>query len=134
HGMFGGCPGAPSVMVLMENTAVAKLTASNKPATNIAALGGRKKILPYCNFELHENDVLYMRVASGGGYGGPRARDPALVQEDVANAIVCLDAARKLYGVVIEEPGFRVDFEATRRLRIKMRRKGTEGSDESSRP
>jgi len=134
HGMFGGAPGAPSVMVLMENTEVAKLTASNKPATNIAALGGRKKILPYCNFELHENDVLYMRVASGGGYGDPLERDPALVQKDVANAVVSLDAARKLYGVVIEEPGLRVDFEATRQLRIKMGGKGTKGSDESFRP
>jgi len=121
-------------MVLMENTEVAKLTASNKPATNIAALGGRKKILPYCNFELHENDVLYMRVASGGGYGDPLERDPALIQEDVANAVVSLDAARKLYGVVIEEPGLRVDFEATRQLRIKMGGKGTKGSDESFRP
>jgi N-methylhydantoinase B len=110
-------------MVLMENTQVNKLTASNKPPTKITALGGQEKILPYCNFELNENDVLYMRVASGGGYGDPLERDPALVQKDVANAIVSLDAARKLYGVVLEETGLRVDFEATRQLRMKMGRK-----------
>jgi len=93
----------------------------------IAALGGEEKLLPYCNFELNENDVLYMRVASGGGYGDPLERDPALVQKDVANSIVSLDAAREIYGVVLEEPGLRVDLEATRQLRIKMRWQEIEG-------
>jgi hypothetical protein len=51
----------------------------------------------------------------------------------VANAIVSLDAARKVYGVVLEEPGLRVDFEATRQLRMKMRRKEIEDPAESSR-
>jgi N-methylhydantoinase B len=127
HGIFGGYPGAPSVMVLMEKTTVNELVASNKPPTKIAALGGQEKILPYCNFELNENDVLYMRVASGGGYADPLERDPALVQKDVANSIVSLDAAREIYGVVLEERGLRVDLEATRQLRIKMRRQEIEG-------
>jgi len=70
---------------------------------------------------------FYMRVASGGGYADPLERDPALVQKDVANSIVSLDAAREIYGVVLEERGLRVDLEATRQLRIKMRRQEIEG-------
>ncbi|HEX4991495.1 MAG TPA: hydantoinase B/oxoprolinase family protein, partial [Candidatus Binatia bacterium] len=128
HGMFGGYPGAPSVMLLMEKTKVNELLASNRPPTQIASLGGQERILPYCNFELNESDVLYMRVASGGGYGDPLERDPALVQKDVANSIVSLDAAREIYGVVVQEPGLQLDLEATRQLRKKMREQEIDGS------
>jgi N-methylhydantoinase B len=69
-----------------------------------------------------------MRVASGGGYGDPLERDPALVQKDVANSIVSLDAAREIYGVVVQEPGLQLDLEATRQLRKKMREQEIDGS------
>jgi N-methylhydantoinase B len=127
HGMFGGYPGAPSVMVLMEKTKVNELLASNKPPTQIASLSGQQKILPYCNFEINQGDVLYMRVASGGGYGDPLERDPELVRQDVANSIVSLAAAREVYGVVLPEDSLEVDVEATRRLRTKMRQQEIEG-------
>ena len=44
-----------------------------------------------------------MRVASGGGYGDPLERDPQLIQEDVNNGLVSMDAARDIYGVVLSE-------------------------------
>jgi N-methylhydantoinase B len=128
HGMFGGYPGAPSVMMLMEKTRVNESIANNQPPTNLTALGGEKKILPYCNFELKEDDVLYMRVASGGGYGDPLARDPELVRRDVANKIVSVECARELYGVVIKGRELELDLEATRRLRAEIRKKEIEGS------
>jgi N-methylhydantoinase B/oxoprolinase/acetone carboxylase alpha subunit len=68
-----------------------------------------------------------MRVASGGGYGDPLERDPALVQKDVANSIVSLAKAREIYGVVLQKPGLQVDVEATRQLRTKMKQKETSG-------
>jgi len=129
HGMFGGYPGAPSIMILKEKTRVNELLASNKPPIQIASLGGQERILPYCNFELNESDVLYMRVASGGGYGDPLERDPALVQKDVANSIVSLDAAREIYGVVLQEPGLQLDLAATRQLRTKMRQQEIDGGE-----
>jgi N-methylhydantoinase B len=121
HGMFGGYPGAPSVMMLMEKTQINELIGSNEPPTDIAGLGGQEKILPYCNFTLNDTDVLYLRVASGGGYGDPLERDPMLVRNDVANSIVSLDAAREIYGVVLEKPDLQIDMDATRQLRAKMR-------------
>jgi N-methylhydantoinase B len=128
HGLFGGHPGAPSVMRLMEKTRVNELIGKNQSPTDVTALGGEGKILPYCNFELKESDVLYMRVASGGGYGDPLERDPELVRRDVANMIVSAAAARDLYGVVLKDRERALDLEATRRLRALMRRKEIEGA------
>jgi N-methylhydantoinase B len=67
-----------------------------------------------------------MRVASGGGYGDPLERDPVLVRNDVENSIVSRDAARRIYGVVINNNGLQVEFEATRRLRAQMRKQEIE--------
>ena len=122
HGMFGGYPGAPSVITLMENTMVNELIAANQPPSELARLGGQERSLPYCNFELKKSDVLYMRVAAGGGYGDPLERDPELVRRDVINRIVSADAARQIYGVVLEDRQFELDLAATRQLRAAMRR------------
>ncbi|MSP40180.1 MAG: hydantoinase B/oxoprolinase family protein [Deltaproteobacteria bacterium] len=119
HGMFGGRSGAPSVMVKMAGTKVNQLLADNQPATNLEKLGGQRENLPYCNFELCDGDVLFMRVASGGGCGDPLDRDPDLVLGDVANAVVSRDAARDIYGVVIGRD-FEFDEDATRELRAKI--------------
>jgi N-methylhydantoinase B len=132
--MFGGYPGAPSVMLLMEKTKVNEMISSNRPPTEIALLGGEEKILPYCNFVLKDGDVLYLRVASGGGYGDPLERDPELVRKDVANSIVSSDAAREIYGVVLQEPNLQLDLEATRQLRKKMRQQEIEKTGESTIP
>jgi N-methylhydantoinase B/oxoprolinase/acetone carboxylase alpha subunit len=111
----------------MEKTNVTELIAANKPPTQMAALGGRTDMLPYCNFELKKSDVLYMRVASGGGYGDPLEREPALVQNDVQNSIVSREAARRIYGVILNEDDLQVDLEATRRLRAEMKNQEIEG-------
>lgn len=129
HGMFGGYPGAPSIMVLMEKTKVNELIRMNRSAVNISELGGQPRILPYCNFELKENDVLYMRVASGGGYGDPLERDPQLVQNDVHNGIVSEEAARNVYGVVIDGESGKVDFAATQELRKMIRENELKGAE-----
>lgn len=128
HGMFGGYPGAPSVISLIERTRVLDQIASNRPPIDIAALGGTETILPYCNFELRAGDVLYMRVASGGGYGDPFDRDPEMVRRDVLNSIVSPAAAREIYGVVLTGPDYVVDREATRELRDTMRREELKGA------
>jgi N-methylhydantoinase B len=121
HGMFGGHAGAPSVMVKLANTRVNQLIANNQPLTNLRSLGGQEKVLQYCNFELCDGDVLYMRVASGGGYGDPLERDPELVRRDVANLMISREAAGKVYGVVLDAD-LTVDSTATRELREQLRR------------
>ena len=61
-----------------------------------------------------------MRVASGGGYGDPLAREPGLVQADVEGGAVSEDAARDIYGVALEPGTRQVDPEATGALRRRL--------------
>jgi N-methylhydantoinase B len=121
HGIFGGYPGAPSLMMLLENTNVQKIMETNRSPIDVSELGGSSRLLPYCNFELGQQDVLYMRVASGGGYGDPLERDPDLVQKDVTNGLVSMDAAHGIYGVVLDEATRNVDLAATQELRKALR-------------
>lgn len=127
HGMFGGNPGAPSVMVLLQNTNANSLVSANKSPVDLSEIGGEPNFLPYCNFELKQNDVLYMRVASGGGYGDPLERDPERVRGDVLNGLVSKAAAREIYGVVLNGEGCQVDLAATQAQRKKIREEELRG-------
>ena len=120
HGMYGGYPGAPSVIVLREGTRVREVMAGDRNAVDLDEVGGQERVLPYCNFDFNEGDVLYMRVASGGGYGDPLARAPGLVQADVEDGVVSGDAARDIYGVVLDPGTRQVDPEATDALRRRL--------------
>ena len=121
HGIFGGYPGAPSIMMLMENTRVQEVMGKNQSPVDISELGGHSKLLPYCNFEVAQGDVLYMRVASGGGYGDPLEREPERVRQDFENGLISRESARDIYGAVIDEADGKVDFAATRELRKALR-------------
>jgi N-methylhydantoinase B len=62
-----------------------------------------------------------IRGGGGGGYGDPTEREPEKVREDVYQGYVSQDAARELYGVVIDPEGLVVDLAATEALRARMR-------------
>ncbi|WP_051133665.1 hydantoinase B/oxoprolinase family protein [Nocardia paucivorans] len=62
-------------------------------------------------------DTLEIKMPSGGGYGDPYLRDPAMVLDDVLDDFVTVDDARRHYGVVIDPETMRVDESATARLR-----------------
>ena len=71
-------------------------------AGSIAEVGGTSKLLPYCEFDIAKNSVLYVRMSSGGGYGDPLDREPERVVNDVEDGFVSRDEAREIYGVVSE--------------------------------
>jgi N-methylhydantoinase B len=83
-------------------------------------LGGNGRLLPYCEFDIGKNDVLYMRMSSGGGYGDPLEREPERVLSDVEDGIVSREEAKEIYGVVIEED-LVLDLLATDKLRQDLR-------------
>ena len=62
--------------------------------------------------------MIRLWSGGGGGFGDPMTRDPALVEEDVANGLVSVERARDVYGVV---PG---DAAATASLRAAPRAAG----------
>ncbi|HZM34787.1 MAG TPA: hydantoinase B/oxoprolinase family protein [Burkholderiales bacterium] len=67
---------------------------------------------------LREGDIVVMQSAGGGGYGDPLARDPQLVEQDVAAGYVSAAQARAQYGVIAG------DSAATARLRTDLRSSG----------
>ena len=121
QGIFGGLSGAPSLLVLKEGTAVWDTIRGKRHPVDVEAMGGTSEMLPYCDFDLRTDDVLYMRMASGGGYGDPLDRDPEAVLRDVVDGIVSVEAARDIYGVALEQTGTRVDVAATEELRARIR-------------
>ena len=121
QGMFGGYPGAPSLLMLKEGTRVAEMISKNKSLDQLDEVGGSGRLLPYCEFDVGKNDVLYMRMSSGGGYGDPLEREPERVLNDVEAGIVSREEAKEIYGVVIEGNDLVVDLVATDKLRASLR-------------
>jgi N-methylhydantoinase B len=64
---------------------------------------------------------VIIRTGSGGGWGDPLERDPALVLADVEAGLVSLDGALRDYGVVIDLAGQCVNTDATQNVRAEKR-------------
>jgi len=121
QGMFGGYPGAPSLLLLKEGTRVEEMIAADESPDQLDDVGGSGRLLPYCEFDIGKNDVLYMRMSSGGGYGDPLEREPERVLNDVEDAIVSREEAKEIYGVVIAVNDLVLDLAATDKLREGLR-------------
>jgi N-methylhydantoinase B len=61
-------------------------------------------------------------TATGGGWGDPLQRDPALVAQDVVRGYISPATARDDYGVVLDPETGAVDRAATQQLRADMAR------------
>ena len=120
HGIDGGYPGAPSVLVHMRDTQARDIIAKGQLADDLTSFGGFSRFLPYCSIDLKERDVLYLRCGSGGGYGDPLARDPKEVQVDVVNGLISSTTAEAVYGVVLDAK-HSIDRPATLGARDKLR-------------
>jgi N-methylhydantoinase B len=129
QGMFGGYPGAPAIMVLHEDVDPERFVVPAQAPSAAANTGSRGRTLPYCEFDLKDRGVLYVRAASGGGYGDPLDRPPEIVLRDVLNGFVSPDAARDIYGVVLSEDGNLLDPDATQELRATCRRERLESRE-----
>lgn len=96
-GLYGGHPGTTNYLVVNEGTDEEEVL----PAKGMRQLKG--------------GDIYSIRSSGGGGWGNPLERDPAAVLDDVRNGYVSMEAAERLYGVVIVDD--EVDDEATTRRR-----------------
>jgi N-methylhydantoinase B len=69
--------------------------------------------------EIAAGDGFVIETGGGGGFWDPFERDPERVLADVRSGYVSLEAARRDYGVVIQQEGrrFELDIEATTELR-----------------
>lgn len=86
-GLFGGKPGAGARSILNPGQA------------------GQQDLPSKFTRRFHKGDVLRFEMAAAGGYGEPRARDPAAVLEDLRQGKVTSEYAREVYGVSIDADG-----------------------------
>ena len=101
-GLWGGQAGAIGGYLVM------------KPGENeFRALYGHRMLVP-------ADTQVIARQPGGGGWGDPLERDPAQVRWDVIEQYVSLEAAEKLYGVVLCDD-LSLDLAATARLRDALR-------------
>jgi N-methylhydantoinase B len=70
---------------------------------------------------LRKDDAVIVRGGGGGGFGSPLERPAEIVQEDVRQGYVSVQAARDLYGVVVDPETLELDRTATDLLRARMR-------------
>jgi N-methylhydantoinase B/oxoprolinase/acetone carboxylase alpha subunit len=71
--------------------------------------------------EFKHGDVLVKHSAGGGGVGSPLDRSPDAVRRDVRNELVSLEAARDVYGVVLDPATLEIDPSETDALRSRLR-------------
>ena len=77
---------------------------------------------PYGLTQVGPGDVVIMDAAGGGGFGDPLEREPELVENDVADGYVCIESAKKDYGVVINPETRKIDASASEKLRASLKK------------
>jgi len=70
---------------------------------------------------LKTGDAFRLRSGGGGGYGSPLDRPVEDVQQDVRQGYVSIEAAAKLYGVVLDPGTLAINAAATEKRRAEMR-------------
>jgi N-methylhydantoinase B len=111
QGLGGGRPGACNELVIHRAEGAAE-------TLNLSSTGA----------VMREGDWFELRMASGGGFGDPLDRDPALVEIDVARGRFDAAVAREAYGVVAG------DRAATEALRASLRRDRLSRADPALKP
>ncbi|MCY4443121.1 MAG: hydantoinase B/oxoprolinase family protein, partial [Deltaproteobacteria bacterium] len=120
-GIYGGHPGAPSILVHVEDSDVRQAVAAKTLPDELEEAGGSHNLLGYRDLRLSADDLLYLRCANGGGYGDPLEREPDSVAEDVVDGLVSREAAESIYGVVFAGTDG-VDGAGTREKRESLKR------------
>ena len=69
------------------------------------------------NIPLKVGETINQLIGGGGGVGDPYQRDPALVEQDIAQDRVSIVQAKKAYGVVIDPTTGKVNNKETKMLR-----------------
>lgn len=99
RGFLGGQPGAPGELFLSDGT---------RPH-------------PKRKYLLRPGQTLTLRLPGGGGFYSPWQRDPVRVLADVQQGLVSPEAAREIYGVVLDLEKWGVDETATAELRARLK-------------
>ena len=72
-----GYPAPPSLLTMRKGSDIDRLMTEGCSVDDIDALGGEAISLPFREFELTTNDVLFNSNSGGGGYGDPLIATPS---------------------------------------------------------
>ena len=104
-------------------------------AFHVAANGEESKLGNASTVTIRPGEWLRGCEASGGGYGRPHERDPALILTDVQEGWETEERARTVYGVVLvrdaEDGTFAIDIDATRVLRAELPKRAPDRREET---
>jgi N-methylhydantoinase B len=106
HGRFG-----PQGALGGEDGAVNSVVVYRNGVAHVPKHLSKEQDIP-----LMAGDRVQVGTPGGGGYGDARARDPALVLNDVRLGYYTVEQARERFGVVLTPDGVGVDREATAQL------------------
>ena len=122
-GMFGGYPAACNTRRMLKNASVRKSIDAGRIPYDTTAITGELQHLPAKikgGIDFTKDDYHEATPSAGGGWGDPIEREAALVAEDVRTNAVSREAAREIYGVVVDTDAS-LDFRATEARRAAMR-------------
>ena len=124
-GMIGGYPATVNIYKFRKDTDILdRLKLANLPS-DISEVPGEEITLELRqqNFQQDPSDVYAVVWTGGGGFGDPLSREPQKVADDVTESrAVSVNAAREIYGVVLESNG-EVNSSETQKLRDAIRTK-----------
>jgi N-methylhydantoinase B len=121
-GLAGGMPGAAIRVARIVDTDI-KQTLGNRKVLpeSLDTIHGKREILccKHVRTPMAAGDVWYHSWQAGGGYGDPLTREAQTVADDVARRVVSAEAARDIYGVVLQ--GTKADSKGTAARRAALR-------------
>jgi N-methylhydantoinase B len=88
------------------------------PSRTFVQRGGELiRVKPHRMQELRTGDVVIKLSSGGAGIGAPFERDPEAVRADVADEMITLEAAERIYGVALDPETLEIEAEHTAGLR-----------------
>jgi N-methylhydantoinase B len=104
NGLFGGYPGSTNRFMVLEGSDLEEWFGRKELCDDINLLRGNSRMIASKerNIILRPADIFEVYAGGAGGYGDPLERDASAVLRDVAASEISIEAARKLYGVVLE--------------------------------
>ena len=94
-GLYGGMEGS--------NGATLVQSAGSKEWLTVSQAFNKRSSSKYSNITLRPGDRIHLIAPGGGGWGNPRERDRAMVQEDLAEGYISATSAEENYGLKTAE-------------------------------
>jgi len=122
-GMMGGYPAATNAYTFITGSDIQTRFAERHMPDDTRELAGTRVELGLRqeDFTQTRDDVYAVRWTGGGGFGDPMERDPARIQKDLDAECITPQAAREIYGAILDPESRQVDPVATEKHRERLR-------------